>query len=54
VLRGARNVILLASGAAKAAALAKALAGPDPAVPASLLVRERLAVIADAAALAAV
>jgi 6-phosphogluconolactonase len=54
VLRGARSVILLASGPAKAAALARALAGPDPAVPASLLVRDRLSVIADTAALAAV
>ncbi len=54
VLRGARSVILLASGPAKAAALAKALADPDPAVPASLLVRDRLAVIADTAALAAI
>ena len=54
VLRSARSVILLASGPAKAAALARALAGPDPAVPASLLVRDRLSVIADTAALAAV
>ena len=52
VLRSARSVILLASGSAKAAALARALADPDPAVPASLLVRDRLAVIADTAALA--
>jgi 6-phosphogluconolactonase len=54
VLRSARSVILLASGAAKAAALARALAGPDAAVPASLLVGERLSVIADTAALASV
>jgi 6-phosphogluconolactonase len=54
VLQCARSVILLASGPAKAAALARALAGPDPAVPASLLVRDRLSVIADTAALAAV
>ena len=54
VLRSARSVILLASGPAKAAALARALAGPDAAVPASLLVGERLSVIADTAALASV
>ena len=54
VLQGARSVILLASGAAKAAALARALAGPDPAVPASLLIADRLAVIADGEALAGV
>ena len=54
VLRSARSVILLASGPAKAAALAQALAGPNPAVPASLLVGERLSVIADTAALASV
>jgi 6-phosphogluconolactonase len=54
VLRSTRSVILLASGSAKAAALARALAGPDPAVPASLLVRDRLSVIADTAALATV
>jgi 6-phosphogluconolactonase len=53
VLRNARSVILLASGSAKAAALASALAGPDPAVPASLLVGDHLSVIADTAALAA-
>jgi 6-phosphogluconolactonase len=52
VLRSARSVILLASGPAKAAALAKALADADPAVPASLLVHDHLAVIADTAALA--
>ena len=52
VLRDARSVILLASGAAKAPALARALAGADPDVPASLLVGDRLSVIADTAALA--
>ena len=35
------------SGAGKAAPLARVLAGPDAAVPASLLARERLTVIAD-------
>jgi 6-phosphogluconolactonase len=53
LLRGARSSILLASGSAKAAALAGALGEPDPAVPASLLDRDRLSVIADTAALAA-
>ncbi len=52
VLRGARSAILLATGSGKAAALAGALAPPDPAVPASLLERTRLTVIADRAALA--
>jgi len=52
VLRAARCTILLATGAAKAHALAMALGEPDPAVPSSLLERERLTVIADAAALA--
>jgi 6-phosphogluconolactonase len=54
MLRGARSSILLASGSAKAAALAGALAEPDPAVPASLLARDRLTVIADTEALAEV
>jgi 6-phosphogluconolactonase len=52
VLRAARATILLVTGTAKAQALARALGPPDPAVPASLLRRERLTVIADAAALA--
>ncbi len=52
VLRCARSTILLASGPGKADALARALAQPDPAVPASLLERDRLTVIADSAALA--
>jgi 6-phosphogluconolactonase len=50
-LRAARATILLASGPGKAQALAGALAAPDQAVPASLLNRERLTVIADSAAL---
>jgi 6-phosphogluconolactonase len=50
VLRAARHGMLLATGAAKADALAAALAGPDPRVPASLLASERLHVIADDAA----
>jgi 6-phosphogluconolactonase len=51
VLRAARACVLLASGAGKAGALARALAGPDPDVPSSLLERERLYVVADDAAL---
>lgn len=50
VLRAARKVILLAAGASKADAIAAALAGPDPHVPASLLASGRLHVITDDAA----
>jgi 6-phosphogluconolactonase len=50
VLRAARHGMLLATGSAKAEALAAALAGPDPHVPASLLASDRLHVIADDAA----
>jgi 6-phosphogluconolactonase len=52
VLRAARCSLLLVAGAGKAEALAATLAGPDPWVPASLLVTERLHVVADAAAAA--
>jgi 6-phosphogluconolactonase len=52
VLRAARCSLLLATGAGKAEALAAALAGPDPRVPASLLASERLHVVADTAAAA--
>ena len=52
VLQRARVCILLAGGEGKAAPLARVLAGPDEAVPASLLARERLTIVADAAALA--
>jgi 6-phosphogluconolactonase len=51
VLRAARACILLAGGEGKAEPLARVLAGPDEAVPASLLARERLTIVADAAAL---
>ena len=51
VLRSARACLLLASGEGKAAPLARVLAGPDEAVPASLLAQERLTILADAAAL---
>ena len=50
MLRAARSTLLLATGAGKAEALAAVLAGPNPAVPASLLEGERLQVIADTAA----
>jgi 6-phosphogluconolactonase len=50
-LNEARRILLLVTGAEKAPMLARVLAGPDPDVPASLLARDRLEVIADAAAL---
>jgi len=50
VLRAARRCLLLATGAGKAGAIAAALAEPSRHVPASLLRRERLTVIADDAA----
>jgi 6-phosphogluconolactonase len=50
-LNEARRIVLLATGAAKATMLARVIAGPDPAVPASLLDREKLEIIADAAAI---
>jgi 6-phosphogluconolactonase len=50
VLRAARECVLIASGASKADALAAALGEPSRHVPASLLRRERLTVIADDAA----
>jgi 6-phosphogluconolactonase len=50
-LNEARRIVLLATGASKAPMLARVIAGPDPAVPASLLDRERLEIIADAAAI---
>jgi len=50
VLRAARRCLLLATGAGKADAIAAALAEPSRHVPASLLRRERLTVIADDAA----
>jgi len=52
VLVAARSTLMLVSGGGKAAALARALAGPDPAVPASLVLGDRATVIADEAALA--
>lgn len=50
MLNASRSLLLLATGAGKADALARVLAGPDSAVPASLLRRDRLHVVCDAAA----
>jgi 6-phosphogluconolactonase len=50
-LNAARRIVLFVTGAEKAPVLARLLAGPDEAIPASLLDRERLEIIADAAAL---
>jgi|tagenome__1003787_1003787.scaffolds.fasta_scaffold20814646_2 6-phosphogluconolactonase len=50
-LNEARRIVVLVTGAEKAPMLARVLAGPDPDVPASLLSRDRLEIIADAAAL---
>jgi 6-phosphogluconolactonase len=50
-LNAAHRILLVVTGAAKAPLLARVLAGPDPEVPASLLNRERLEIVADAAAL---
>jgi 6-phosphogluconolactonase len=45
------RILLLVTGAGKAGALGRVLAGPDRGTPASLLARDRLTVIADEAAL---
>jgi 6-phosphogluconolactonase len=50
-LNESRRIMVLVTGAEKAPMLARVLAGPDPELPASLLARDRLEVIADAAAL---
>ena len=50
-LNEARRIVLVLTGEEKAPMLARVLAGPDRDVPASLLARDRLEVIADAAAL---
>ena len=50
VLRAARRALILAQGPGKADAVARVLAGPDPAVPASLLVPERTELVVDEAA----
>jgi 6-phosphogluconolactonase len=50
-LNEARRILLVVTGEAKAEMLARVLAGPDPDVPASLLHRDNLEIIADRAAL---
>jgi 6-phosphogluconolactonase len=50
-LNAAHRILLAVTGAEKAPMLARVIAGPDPAVPASLLARDRLEIVADAAAL---
>jgi 6-phosphogluconolactonase len=50
VLRGARLVLVLATGAGKADAVARVLAGPDPATPASLLAPAAVELLVDQAA----
>ena len=50
-LNASRRIVLLVTGADKAPMLARVIAGPDPAVPASLLDRDSLEIVADAAAL---
>jgi 6-phosphogluconolactonase len=50
-LNETRRVLLLVTGASKVDALARILEPPDPGVPASLLERSRLEIIADEAAL---
>lgn len=50
-LNASGRIVLLVTGQGKREALARVLAGPDADVPASLLERARLTVIADAAAL---
>jgi 6-phosphogluconolactonase len=51
VINAARRIVLVVTGAEKAPMLAQVLEGPDPELPASLLARDRLEVIADEAAL---
>jgi 6-phosphogluconolactonase len=50
-LNESRRILLVVTGAAKAPMLARVIAGPDPEVPASLLARRDMEIIADAAAL---
>ena len=50
-LNETRRIVMVVTGEQKAAMLARVLAGPDPDVPASLLARDRLEIVADAAAL---
>jgi 6-phosphogluconolactonase len=50
-LNASHRILLVVTGAEKAPMLARVIAGPDPAVPASLLDRSRLEIVADAAVL---
>jgi 6-phosphogluconolactonase len=50
-LNESRRIVVVVTGEEKAAMVTRVLAGPDPEVPASLLARDRLVLIADAAAL---
>jgi 6-phosphogluconolactonase len=52
VLRSARRVVFLTTGEEKASAVAATLAGPEPVMPASLLVGRRTTMIVDEAAAA--
>ena len=52
-INAAGRIVLIVTGAEKAAALARVLDGPDRSTPASLLARDRLTILADAAALGA-
>ena len=54
MLNRSHRIVLLVTGEGKAENLAKVLAGPDPSLPASLLDRDALVVVADEAALAQV
>jgi len=51
VFNAARRILLVVTGADKAPMLARVLERADPAVPASLLERDVLEIVADAAAL---
>ena len=50
-LNASHRIVLAVAGADKAPMLARVIAGADPGVPASLLHRERLEIVADVAAL---
>jgi 6-phosphogluconolactonase len=50
-LNASHRILLVVTGAEKAPMLARVIAGPDPDVPASLLDRGRLEIVADAGAL---
>jgi 6-phosphogluconolactonase len=52
-LNESRRIVLLVSGEGKSDALARVMAGPDRSVPASLLDRSKLLIMADSAALPA-